>query len=62
MFSFQAVIQTEQYRWASDSPSIVLGTKGELKYKAYRLYKLIEQQRKPAGSPELLFPQVKPSE
>lgn len=41
MFSFQAVIQTEQYRWASDSPSIVLGTKGELKYKAYRLYKLI---------------------
>lgn len=44
MFSFKNVMHLEQYRWANDSLSITLGTKEELKYKAYRLCMLIHQQ------------------
>lgn len=49
MFSFKNVMHLEQYRWANDSLSIMLGTKEELKDKAYRLYMLIHQQSQKVG-------------
>lgn len=55
MFPFKNVMHLEQYRWANDSLSIVLGTKEELKYKVYRLCMLRHQQSQKVERSVLVF-------